>query len=505
MILMYHKVDLVAHTEWWVTVDSFFRQMWELQQYKVVYLSNYDPKDDSHVVISFDGVYSNILKFAAPIMHHFGYPFELFVVGDTIGVLDYDDNGEPCSPFCDLNELNKLIEMGGRLQWHSRSHPNFIDICDDIIIQNELKIPGVLRELDPNGFSWFAYPYGNYTDLAIHHVSAIFAGAVSCTQGSDEDRYRLRRITANESIKFKNKHISCVIACYNYGEFLVDAVESVLRQSILPDEILISDDCSSDSTKEIAADYVKRYPKLIRYNRNEINLGIVEHFNKAVRLTSGEIVFILGADNKIPSNYIEECAAILLQSVSKGIGIVYTDFELFGNRAKLIYESYPKSQQGGSHDGFYRVVFPKSSDCAKEAAVRSNFIHGSSMYLRAAFEAVGGYIAKTDRPEDYDLFFRMLEIGYKAVKCEKTWLEYRQHSKEQANVKFISALTLLHYIEKSRRLEAELRLVERSFWRKALFPVFFLYRQLIRIYKILLNNNFLQIVEKIKRKYYHEK
>ncbi len=84
MILMYHKVHPSSPTEWWVTVDDFYRQMWELQSRRVVYLDDYDLLDSENVVITFDGVYSNVLTYASPILGKFRYPFELFVVGDLI-------------------------------------------------------------------------------------------------------------------------------------------------------------------------------------------------------------------------------------------------------------------------------------------------------------------------------------------------------------------------------------------------------------------------------------
>src|SRR5690606_34614224 len=105
---------------------------------------------------------------------------------------------------------------------------------------------------------------------------------------------------------FRENKIACIIASYNYGPFLIEAIESVLRQTILPNEILITDDCSDDETQEIGESYARNYPSLISYNRNSENLGVVDHFNKAVNLTSAEYVFFLGADNRILSNYIEE-------------------------------------------------------------------------------------------------------------------------------------------------------------------------------------------------------
>ena len=61
-----------------------------------------------------------------------------------------------------------------------------------------------------------------------------------------------------------------------------------------------------------------------------------------------------------------------------------------------------------------------------------NIIHGSSMFRREAYELVGGY-EKTNLPEDYNLFQRILKNGFIAKKAVNTNLEYRQHSPNQVN------------------------------------------------------------------------
>lgn len=95
MILMYHKVSAASPTIWWVTADMFDRQMADLSAYDVVPLSEYDPSNPRHAVITFDGVYENAYRFAFPILKKWGYPFELFVIGDRIGQDNAFDTVEP--------------------------------------------------------------------------------------------------------------------------------------------------------------------------------------------------------------------------------------------------------------------------------------------------------------------------------------------------------------------------------------------------------------------------
>lgn len=470
MILMYHKVFPTSLTQWWVDVNEFYRQMWELQSRKVVYLDDYDPENPDHVVITFDGVYSNVLTYAAPILSKFGYPFELFVVGDNIGAGNDFDSSEPPTRFADLRELETLERQGGRLQWHTRSHLDMGDVTDLNCINLELSIPAALAVSRPDSFQWFAYTHGKYNPHVLEAVKRRFRGAVSCVQGDGSDPYQLNRVAVMNDTTFRRGRVACIIASYNYGAFLTEAVESALRQTIKPNEILITDDCSDDDTQSVAEEFVRLYPDLIRYNRNEKNLGIVGNFNRAVSMTESEYVMILGADNRLASNYIEKCATAL-ESDPK-VGIAYTDFHLFGSRARLLYESYAQERRGDIIEGrLFQVIAPGNRiRDPKELRVR-NFIHGSSMFRRAAFDIAGGYLKQEGHPEDHDLFYRILKNNYEAVKCNGTTLQYRQHSYDQANERLLSYASLLHYIEKSRRLEKQLHMVESSFWRRAVYPL----------------------------------
>jgi len=76
MILCYHKVHPIEKSIWWLSADAFYKQMSALRSRKVVYLDDYDPSDPDQVVVTFDGVYDNVLQYAVPILAHLGDPFE---------------------------------------------------------------------------------------------------------------------------------------------------------------------------------------------------------------------------------------------------------------------------------------------------------------------------------------------------------------------------------------------------------------------------------------------
>ncbi len=445
---------------WWVTANEFYRQMFELQNRRIVYLDDYDPDDPEQVVITFDGVYKNVLTYAAPILHKFSYPFELFITSDYIGKTNEFDTVEPRADFASVEDLQILQKLGGRIQWHTKSHPDLKALYDQQIINSELTIPDALKKFGTNGLKWFAYPYGNFNENVITEVSKRFKGAVSCNQGSDTNIYMLNRITVTDKSRFSNQTISCIIPCYNYGHFLAEAIESVLRQTIPADEIIIADDCSTDMTAEIALFFQKKYPDRIKYIKNSENLGIVRNFNKAVGLSTGAYVVFLGADNRFQSNYLEECAGILNQH--QHVGIVYTDFLFFGSRAKKMYTDFKKEYQSTVANGFFKIRFPEAEEIdVKEKLKNENFIHGSSMFRRACYEKVGGYQLNPTMPEDYNLFLRIVKSGYQIKKAIKTNLHYRQHSLDQANHVFGTQVLVNIYMIKIKELETELQLLRK--------------------------------------------
>jgi glycosyltransferase involved in cell wall biosynthesis len=429
--------------------------MLELSVKKVVYLSDYDPSNADHVVITFDGIYKNVFQYAAPILEKFQYPFELFLTSDYIGRDNSFDSVEPLAEFATEVELQEMTKMGGRLQWHTPSHPRMDAIASPDQAKNELTVPEKVRRLDPKGFSWFAYPHGILAEQYMKIVKNNFEGAVSCIQGDNTDRYKLNRYTVTEDSSFREKTLGVIMPSYNYGHFLYEAFESVISQTLSPDKILIIDDASTDNTREIGEALTKRYPELVSFVRNEKNLGIVETFNKAVNLMDTDYLCFLGADNRFSTRYLEEG----YQALARGADISYSNFVLFGDRARLVFSDFPEDWRGDeiASDAFL-VNFPDYKNGGLGILKSGkNFIHGSSIFKKSYFLKVGGYIEKSDQPEDYGLFLRMCEAGATAEKMQTAFLEYRQHSEGQANIRLGAYNTMLFYRSELKKVQEDAR------------------------------------------------
>lgn len=96
----------------------------------------------------------------------------------------------------------------------------------------------------------------------------------------------------------KKIDVSIAMMTYYHENYVARAIESVLAQKTQYSyEIVISDDCSKDRTREILLQYAEKYPEIIKLNFNEVNLGISNN-NYATRcLCEGRYIATLSGDD----------------------------------------------------------------------------------------------------------------------------------------------------------------------------------------------------------------
>lgn len=90
---------------------------------------------------------------------------------------------------------------------------------------------------------------------------------------------------------------SVALATYNGAAFLRAQLDSILAQTEPPDEIVITDDQSSDATLDLLAEYAARSPIPIHVHRNDQRLGFTRNFARAISLCRSELIFLCDQDD----------------------------------------------------------------------------------------------------------------------------------------------------------------------------------------------------------------
>jgi len=196
--------------------------------------------------------------------------------------------------------------------------------------------------------------------------------------------------------------VSVVIPCFNHGEYLNEAVDSVLAQTFEDFEIIIVNDGSTDEqTNKVLAEYNRPKTRVI----HTANHGLATARNTAIGEARGDYILPLDADDKIGPRYMERAVEVLDRD--KQVGIVYCEAETFGEisvKCELPPFSFPEFLLTSM---FFCSAFFRMEDYRKTKGYNPNMIYGG---------------------EDYDFWLSIFELGRTVHRLPETMFYYRQRS-----------------------------------------------------------------------------
>ena len=122
--------------------------------------------------------------------------------------------------------------------------------------------------------------------------------------------------------------ISVIINNYNYERFLPDTIDSVLNQSLVPDEIILVDDASTDSSLAVVEERFSHIAnlKLVPKEKNE---GQLDSFNQGYLASTGDLIFFLDSDDLYHEQYIEE--AVCFYETHEQCDFLFCAYEHIGD------------------------------------------------------------------------------------------------------------------------------------------------------------------------------
>lgn len=126
-----------------------------------------------------------------------------------------------------------------------------------------------------------------------------------------------------------------IIPCYNYAPFVGEAIESCLRQSIKPKEIIVIDDGSTDNSREVIEKY--RGKVQIIYQDNQ---GVSAARNLGIEKATAPFIVCLDADDRLAPDFLQVTMPEMERD--RGLGIVYTGLGIIHQKGKAVgYTAWP--------------------------------------------------------------------------------------------------------------------------------------------------------------------
>lgn len=199
--------------------------------------------------------------------------------------------------------------------------------------------------------------------------------------------------------------VTVAISLYNYGAFLGECLDSIAAQTHPPLDLVIVDDCSSDTSVEMAIQWLQvhsdRFSRsmIVRHKKNQ---GLAEARNTAFAYSRTDPVFVMDADNQVYPRVVER---LLPYVIDRRYDAAYTQLEFFGDQSTI---------------GF--------ADIWSKRSFRSgNYVDAMALVSRRSWAQVGGYFHIDGGWEDFDFWCKFVDAGMRAIFIPELLCRYRVH------------------------------------------------------------------------------
>ncbi len=259
-----------------------------------------------------------------------------------------------------------------------------------------------------------------------------------------------------DSNAFIMKMVSVVIPTYNQVNFVKETFDSVLSQDYSNLQIIVTDDGSTDGTKNIILDYAQKYPDKFVAVISDTNTGLPSNFNRGFRKVKGEYIAWLGGDDLMLPGKISKQVA-LLQHRPDAVGCCH-DAEVFESPSGVVLGLFSELMNGkrGFKEGGVELWFDASY-----------YMLPSTVMIRSAAVPKYGFDERLKYANDWLLDIEIFRQGKCAVLNEVLG-KYRRHAnnvtadvraKKQGNEDGMIALCIvdarypeLHKLVRKRRI-----------------------------------------------------
>lgn len=200
--------------------------------------------------------------------------------------------------------------------------------------------------------------------------------------------------------------VSILLPAYNAMPYITEAIESILAQTYANVEFIIIDDCSTDGTSDVIAQYTQ---KGVKHIRNSENKGLIYGLNYGISLCTGVYIARMDADDIAHPTRIAKQVAFM--EANPQVGICGTWFRAFGAVNQL-------------------NKYEATNDQIKlQMLYHCRFCHPTVM-LRSSVLKEHNFAFDTNYPhaEDYELWARM-GFATQFANIQEELLQYRTHNK----------------------------------------------------------------------------
>lgn len=193
--------------------------------------------------------------------------------------------------------------------------------------------------------------------------------------------------------------VTVVVVCYNQARFVAECLESVRRQTRPAYRVLITDDLSTDSSRDEIRRYLEDHPGFGEFLPNRRNIGLNRTLDRMLALIETDLYTVIAADDVMRNDRLEVQVDLL---DGTGHVLAYSDARVIDADSRLLEQT-----------SAIEYAWPPEPDRSKAtftALLEGNWIPAASLLLRTdVMRSTGGYPPLLF--EDYELLVRLSKAG----------------------------------------------------------------------------------------------
>lgn len=213
--------------------------------------------------------------------------------------------------------------------------------------------------------------------------------------------------------------VSVAMCTFNGALHIREQLDSLVRQSVRPDELILVDDQSTDDTVRLVREFCDSVTMCVHVVVNESRLGVVANFQKALMIATGDVIFLSDQDDVWEP---EKIAITLVPFKNPSVQVVACDAALVNSKLEPLGASLWTSQ--GFTFRHYDQVFSSQSF---ETLIERNLVAGMTMAVRRSYLTK---VLPVPFPWMHDGWICLVAASQDALRLiPQELVKYRQHGK----------------------------------------------------------------------------
>lgn len=214
--------------------------------------------------------------------------------------------------------------------------------------------------------------------------------------------------------------VSVYVITYNSSKYVIETLESIKNQTYQNIELIVSDDCSTDSTVQLCREWLNN--NSTRFKRVELlivdkNTGIAANCNRAEAACQGEWAKGIAGDDLLLPNCIADCIEYINEN--QDTIVLFGKFKPFGDNSENV-----KKVESWSD---YSIFTKTSTEQLRELIFDKNSLPAPSAFINLKYLKSVGIVNDERIPsmEDYPKWINMIRNGIKFHFIDKYLVQYR--------------------------------------------------------------------------------